>query len=57
LKNAFFGRLRPVQGCTDVLDGCKPMNMGANRKPRFSVGDVEKAMACFFNGLPEPVSK
>jgi hypothetical protein len=27
------------------------MKMGAIRKPRFSDGDVEKAMDGFFNGL------
>lgn len=40
--------LRAVQGCTAILDGCKPLKMGTIRKPRFSNGDVEKAMDGFF---------
>ncbi len=43
--------LLAVQGCTAIFDGCKPLKMGAIRKPRFSDGDVEKAMDGFFNNL------
>jgi hypothetical protein len=33
------------------FNGCKPLKMGAIRKPRFSDSDVEKAMDGFFNNL------
>jgi len=42
-KTLFFDRLRTVQGCTVIFDGCKPLKMGVIRKPRFSNCDVEKA--------------
>jgi hypothetical protein len=58
MENLFFNRLRAVHGCTAIFTGCKPLNMLANRKPRFSVGYVEKAMVeigmdGFFNRLLE----
>ncbi len=51
LKNAVF--LQPARRyrATDIFDGCKPLKMGAIRKPRFLDGDVEKAMDGFFNNL------
>ena len=56
MKNEFFNKLRAVQGCTAIFIGCKPLKMLANRKPRFSVGDVEIALVeivndGFFNRL------
>jgi hypothetical protein len=49
-KNLFFDKLRAVQGCTAIFDGCKPLKMGAIRKPRFWMVR-EKAMDDFFNRL------
>jgi len=46
-KTLFFYRLLAVQGCTAIFSGCKPLKMGAIRKPRFSNCDVEKAMDGF----------
>jgi len=40
-----------VQGCTAIFGGFKSLKMGAIRKPRFSDGDVAKAMDGFFNCL------
>jgi hypothetical protein len=47
LKYAVY--LQPARRyrATDIFDGCKPLKMGAIRKPRFSDGDVEKAMDGF----------
>ena len=47
----FFDKLRAIQGCIAIFDGCKPLKMGVFRKPRFSKDDVEKAMEGFFNNL------
>jgi hypothetical protein len=50
-KTLFFDKLHAVQGCTAIFNGCKPSKMGAFRKPRFSIGDGEKAMNGFFTNL------
>ena len=57
MKNAVF--LQPARRyrATDILDGCKPLKMGAIRKPRFSDCDVEKTMDGFFNNLLVPVTE
>jgi hypothetical protein len=49
--DGFFNRLRTVQGCTVIFDGCKPLKMGAIRKPRFANCVVENTMDGFFNRL------
>jgi hypothetical protein len=33
LKNSVFRQAGTVQGCTVIFDGCKPLKMGAIRKP------------------------
>jgi len=52
LKTLFFDRLRTVQGCTviwasqgcnAIFDGCKPLKMGAIRKPRCQTGRLNAA--------------
>jgi biopolymer transport protein ExbB len=37
-KTPFFDKLRAVRGCTGIFDGCKPLKMGAIRKPRCRTG-------------------
>jgi len=32
-----------VQGCTVIFDGCKPLKMGAIRKPRCQTGRLNAA--------------
>jgi len=52
-KTLFFDRLRTVQGCTVIFDGCKPLKMGVIRKPRFSNCDVEKATDGFIRQVQD----
>ena len=35
--------LRAAQGCTVIFDGCKPLKMGAIRKPRCRTGRLNAA--------------
>ncbi len=49
MKNAVFLQPAKRYRATDIFDGCKPLKMGAIRKPRFQTGRLyaaERRDAC-----------
>jgi len=52
-KTQSFDRLCTGYRCTVILGGCKPLKKRTIRNRHVSNPDVENAMECFFNRLPE----